>query len=136
MFRGWTLETDIHQIRALIAQMRKNCPPPGHPDCTEEDFQIPVRGGEQITLRVHKPVNRPDRACPGMVIFHGGGFVVGDLETEAWLCHLFTSLGGVAVDVQYRHAPESPFPGPVFDSFDALKWVSSTPFSSSKLGGF
>lgn len=58
-----------------------------------------------------------------MVVYHGGGYVVGDLETEAWLCNLFTSLGGIAVNVNYRHAPENPFPGPVDDCFNALKWV-------------
>lgn len=118
------MSTDLYQIRAIIAQMRKKSPPPKDKNCIEEDIEVPIRDGNQITVRVHKPLNRPDDGCPGMVVYHGGGFVVGDVETEAWLCHLFASLGGISVDVQYRHAPEHPFPSPIFDSFDGLKWVS------------
>ena len=65
----------------------------------------------------------PD-GCPGMVVFHGGGYLVGDFETEAWLCALFTKLGGIAVNVDYRHAPEHVFPAAIHDAFDATAWVS------------
>lgn len=49
--------------------------------------------------------------------------MVGDLETKAHLCALFTSLGGIAVNINYRHAPEHVFPQAIHDAFDATKWV-------------
>lgn len=60
-----------------------------------------------------------------MVMFHGGGFVVGNLAVNAGLAHTFAEMGGVAVDVDYRLAPEHPFPVPVHDCLDALRWVAA-----------
>jgi acetyl esterase/lipase len=65
----------------------------------------------------------PEDGCPIFVVYHGGGFVLGDLDDEATLCRNFTQLGGIAVNVDYRLAPEHPFPVPIEDAFDALKWV-------------
>jgi acetyl esterase/lipase len=58
-----------------------------------------------------------------MYVCHGGAYVLGEIDTEEWLCQLFVSLGGIAVDVIYRHAPEYPFPIPLNDSYDGLKWL-------------
>lgn len=49
--------------------------------------------------------------------------MLGDLDSEAWLCRTFTELGGIAVNVGYRLAPEYQFPVPCEDAYDALKWV-------------
>ena len=89
----------------------------------EEDRQIPVRDGSSITVRIHSPKSPPKDGSPVFVVYHGGGFVLGGLDNEALLCRKFTELGGVAVNVDYRLAPEYPFPTPVNDAYDALKWV-------------
>ena len=89
----------------------------------EEDRQIPVRDGSSITVRIHKPKTPPKNGCPIFVVYHGGGFVFGGLENEVLLCRSFTELGGIAVNVDYRLAPEHPFPVPIVDAYDALKWV-------------
>jgi acetyl esterase/lipase len=65
----------------------------------------------------------PAGGSPVFVVYHGGGFVFGDLDSETILCRQWVELGGVAVNVDYRLAPENPFPGPIHDAFDALKWV-------------
>lgn len=51
--------------------------------------------------------------------------MIGDLETEAHLCEWFTKLGGIAVNVDYRHAPEDVFPAAIEDAFDATNWAST-----------
>ncbi|KAH8891894.1 alpha/beta-hydrolase [Thozetella sp. PMI_491] len=128
VFRAMDLQTDIFQVRSIlstVSDMKKaSKPTPEALGCREEDIQVPLRDGASIIARVHKPLASPEGGAPGMVVFHGGGFIFGDLETEAWLCHIFTSLGGVAVDIDYRLAPEHPFPGPVYDCLDGLKWVA------------
>jgi acetyl esterase/lipase len=60
-------------------------------------------------------------------MFHGGGFCLGNLENETEFCRRWADLGGVAVNVDYRLAPEFSFPTPVYDAYDALKWVSCEP---------
>ncbi len=125
MMQGWSLETDIHAIRGMIEQMRASqfrVDPASRPH-TEEDVRIPARDGTSIGARIYKPRNAPSDGCPGMVVYHGGGFVIGDFETERWLCEMFTQLGGIAVNVDYRMAPEHVFPTAVEDSLDAAKWV-------------
>lgn len=124
---GWNRDTDIYAIRDMMAtrrasQLRVN---PAEKPHTEEDARIPTRDGNTIAARIYKPRNAPGDGCPGMIVYHGGGFVVGDFETEAWLCEMFTQLGGIAVNVDYRMAPEHVFPTALEDSLDAAKWVSA-----------
>ena len=125
---GWSIDTDISEQREMLAQARENMPKPDPSSlpCTVEDVQVTVRDGTSIQVRIYKPRDAPTNGCPGIVIYHGGGFCVGDADIEAWLCKMFTELGGIAVDIQYRHAPERPFPVPIEDSFDGLKWVRIT----------
>ncbi|MEM5421180.1 MULTISPECIES: alpha/beta hydrolase [Paraburkholderia] len=59
-----------------------------------------------------------------LVFFHGGGFVMGDIETHDDLCRLICRTAGVQVlSVDYRRAPEHPFPGPPEDCLDAFRWA-------------
>jgi len=97
--------------------------PKSAPPYVEEDIRIPGRDGTQLNVRVHRPRELPAAGCPGFVFFHGGGFCVGDANLGDWLCRIFTELGGVAVNVEYRLAPENVFPKAAEDAIDALKWV-------------
>lgn len=99
---------------------------------TETDVTIPVRDGASILVRIHKPKSPLSDGSPIFVVYHGGGFCLGGLDNEALLCRKFTELGGIAVNVDYRLAPENPFPVPVEDAFDALKWTAA---NFEKLGG-
>jgi acetyl esterase/lipase len=119
---------DIRQLRLKRAAVTASQPiaNPGV-DYLEEDRKIPMRDGMSITVRTHQPRVTPSDGCPGLVMFHGGGFCLGNLENETEFCRRWADLGGVAVNVDYRLAPEFSFPTPVYDAYDALKWVSCEP---------
>ncbi len=72
-------------------------------------FYVPVGGGENLPL---------------VVYYHGGGWVVGTIDTHDATCRALAAASGAAVlSVGYRLAPEVPFPGPLNDSYDALVWA-------------
>ncbi|KFY51384.1 hypothetical protein V497_09196 [Pseudogymnoascus sp. VKM F-4516 (FW-969)] len=95
------------------------------PEVTEQDHQIPVRDGSEITIRVYTPVTKPEGGSPLIVMFHEGGWGMGDLTDEEVNCRLFSrDLGAVCVNVEYRLAPEHPFPTWINDAWDALQWCA------------
>lgn len=124
----WDLNTNLPQIRTIIQAAKDAAPKidPATLPYLQEDISIPVRDNRSIDVRVYKPRGGSTEGRPGLVVFHGGGYAVGDLDTETWLCALFVKLGGIAVNVNYRHAPEHVFPAAVEDAYDATKWVRGT----------
>ncbi|XXG94943.1 hypothetical protein Hte_001202 [Hypoxylon texense] len=123
---SWNKDTDVHEVRAVLAQIARAQEEAGDLSTEEDDRQIRTRDGASITVRVHRPPGlAPDAGGrPGMLMLHGGGYSIGDLNAGARLGRIFAELGGVAVNVDFRLAPEHPFPGPVEDAYDALEWVS------------
>ncbi|WZH52329.1 MAG: alpha/beta hydrolase [Nocardioides alkalitolerans] len=88
-----------------------------------EDLIVPTRAGA-LDARSYTPAGSP---CAVVVYLHGGGWVLGDLEGHDQLCrHLAVAAGAVVVNVDYRHAPETPFPGPAEDAADAVAWAAAT----------
>lgn len=91
-------------------------------EVTEQDRKIPVRDGSEIIIRVYKPVTEKEGGSPLIVMFHEGGWGMGDLSDEEVNCRLFSrELGAVCVNVEYRLAPEHPFPTWINDAWDALQ---------------
>ncbi len=89
-----------------------------------EDRRIPGPAGE-IPVRIYHS-GPPGQARPGLVMYHGGAFVFGDLDTFAsWARHYCNSTGAVVVDVDYRLAPEHKFPAAAEDCYAALCWVAA-----------
>jgi acetyl esterase len=79
-----------------------------------------------IPVRVYTPVASGGTALPALVFFHGGGFVIGDLETHDALCRtLANETGAKVVAVDYRLAPEHKFPAAADDCYAATKWVEA-----------
>ncbi|TKA74431.1 hypothetical protein B0A49_02859 [Cryomyces minteri] len=119
---------DVYTLRTFIVEAKKNMTATiGKPEgVKEEDIQVPMRDGAEITVRVYSPEKPPSGGSPLIVMFHGGGFVLGGLENEELNCRLFCErLGFVALNVDYRLAPEHVFPTPVNDCWDALKWAAA-----------
>jgi len=78
-----------------------------------------------IPLRVYRPAGVSDsQRLPALVFFHGGGWVIGDLETHDVQCRQLTAEAGITVvAVDYRLAPEHKFPAAVDDAWAATRWV-------------
>jgi len=79
----------------------------------------------EIPLRLYRPAGVPDTApLPVYVYFHGGGWVIGDLESHDVLCRQLTAESGACVvAVDYRLAPEHKFPAAADDAWAATRWV-------------
>jgi acetyl esterase len=87
-----------------------------------DNFIIPGPGGE-IRARGYAPV-AASGALPALIYFHGGGFVAGSLESHDGLCRQFAAEGGFKViAVDYRLAPENPYPAAVDDAWAATRWI-------------
>ncbi|KAF5662365.1 lipase esterase [Fusarium heterosporum] len=127
MLNGWDMNTDLDAFREMMAQVQqyRTEPDPETLSYQMKDFKIPVRDCFQVDARSYSPKgDEVSDGRPGLIVFHGGGFITGDFNTEAGLCVEFTKLGGVALNIDYRHAPEHVFPQAINDAFDATVWVS------------
>ena len=103
------------------AQMAKVPPITG---ITTADRQAPGPDGE-VFVRIYQPAERPD-TLPALLWIHGGGYVLGSVERDDLLAtHLAKVAQCVVVSVEYRLAPEHPFPAPVEDCYAALKWLAT-----------
>ncbi len=77
-----------------------------------------------VRLRIHRPLGAPaGQALGGVLYLHGGGWVAGDLDTHDRICRGLANRSGAAViAVDYRLAPEHPFPAGLEDALAALAW--------------
>lgn len=81
-----------------------------------------------ISMRVHRPTSSPPTPAPALLWIHGGGYVIGNPAQDDRLCRTVANeLGAVVVAPQYRRAPEHPFPTPLYDCYEALRWLASQP---------
>jgi len=81
----------------------------------------------EVPVRVYRPETEDDRRLPVLVYYHGGGWVLGTLDSIDSACReLADRVGCVVVSVDYRLAPEHPFPAAVDDAYAALRWAAAT----------
>jgi acetyl esterase len=114
------------QLRTMVALMDEPAPALAR----IEDIEIPGPAGA-IPARVYDAAGAPAR--PVVAYFHGGGWVQGDLETHHGLCARIAQRAGVSVvAVDYRLAPEHPFPAGVEDCMAAYRWLRA---HAADLGG-
>ncbi len=85
---------------------------------------LPAR---RLTIRQYLPLPPEDgRPAPALLFFHGGGFTIGSIETHDRVCRMLAADGQCQVfSVEYRLAPEHPFPAAVDDAFESLRWLLS-----------
>jgi len=87
------------------------------------DLEIQMRDSEQIPVRVYRPSNSENLKT--IVFYHGGGFVLRNLDSHDDLCRrIAKKTGALVISVGYRLAPEFKFPIPVNDCYDALLWAN------------
>jgi len=113
-------DLEVTEARALVEQMatlvsdRKEV-------AEVKDLVIPGPAVE-IPARIYRP---GDGTLPGLVWFHGGGWVLGSLESTDPLCRsLAAQAGCLVISVDYRLAPEHRFPAAVEDAYAATRWVA------------
>jgi acetyl esterase len=108
--------------RASAAKSFKDAQGPLEPGVTSEDFDIPAPHGP-LPARSYRPDNQDPKA-PVFVYLHMGGGVIGDLDTGHAFCSILAKGARCAVvSVDYRLAPEHPFPAGLDDSLFAYRWV-------------
>jgi acetyl esterase len=139
-----------HHLAAMLSDVAAGDPPPLHslpPDetrhamrqaalaargssTTGEDLAI-ERSGSDLPVRIYRP--SADGPHPIVAFFHGGGWVLGDLEThDSMARHLCDTTRTIVVAVDYRLAPEHPFPAAVHDALDTVRWIHA---HAEDLGG-
>jgi len=91
-----------------------------------ETLQVPGSEGAPIALRLYRPLRPSASPTPVVVYLHGGGWVLGSLESHDGLCRRLANASGCAVaSVDYRLAPEHPFPAAGEDALAATRWVAA-----------
>ncbi|MBA4766509.1 MAG: alpha/beta hydrolase [Porphyrobacter sp.] len=91
------------------------------------DLVCPGPAGD-IPLRLYDARETREGPSPVITFYHGGGFVIGDLDTHHALCTEIAALADLPlVAVHYARAPEAPFPAAILDCEAATRWVASSP---------
>ena len=87
-----------------------------------DNKKITVRDGAQINVRIYRPVL--NKKLPVIMYYHGGGWVFGNCDSTDAGCQLLAEKAqAIVVSVDYRLAPEYPFPTPLYDAYDSFMWV-------------
>ncbi|WP_329464812.1 alpha/beta hydrolase [Streptomyces sp. NBC_01431] len=111
--------SDPVSARQGLAELAMAAPAPDTTGLDIEDRT--VAGDPDVAVRVY----RPHRARGAIVWLHGGGYVMGDLDTEhPWAARIAERSGAVLVSVGYRRAPENRFPAALDDACAALAWTA------------
>ena len=98
---------------------------PRAPLARVENFTLPAVDGTPLPARLYADTHLP---VPALLYLHGGGFVIGGLETHDSLCRqLARRSGGAVVALDYRRAPEFPFPTAVDDAWAAMRTLATRP---------
>ncbi|MGC4060239.1 MAG: alpha/beta hydrolase [Aquabacterium sp.] len=118
-------ELGVAQARELYDASTLMIDAPGETSAIALDLSIPCRDGARIGARLYKP-DTDATSQPVVLFFHGGGYVLGGLDSHDSLCEAMavnTPCAVLAVD--YRLAPEHKFPTAFHDAEDALQWLRS-----------
>jgi acetyl esterase len=118
-----TEERTVEQARELSRQRRLTRPELSEPVARVEDRRIPGPHGE-IPVRIYWPEGAGP--FPVLVYFHGGGWVICDLDSHDGVCRSLTRRAGcLTASIDYRLAPEHKFPVPAEDCYAATRWVAA-----------
>jgi acetyl esterase len=122
----------VAEAREMMTQGRAAIQPDPPDMASIEDMSVPAPHGT-IPVRVYRPLTLPKSGlAPGLVFYHGGGWVIGDLDSHDVVCRqIATQAGFVIVAVDYRLAPEHKFPAGVDDCIASTNWVAA---NTARLG--
>jgi acetyl esterase/lipase len=87
---------------------------------------IPGGDSQEMKIKIYEPVSRNAGKLPALLFIHGGGYVLGDVDGSDGDCQLFAEEAQcIVVSVEYRLAPEHPYPAPLEDCYAALVWMTN-----------
>lgn len=118
--------SDVTAARATVTAMKEQMPPFVAPDSVSVDTRrVPgPDGAPDLEIHIVSP-REPAGAVPALYWMHGGGFVFGSADEELpSLAHIADVLGVVGLSVEYRLAPEHPYPAPLEDCYAGLCWTA------------
>ncbi|BBH24066.1 esterase [Paenibacillus baekrokdamisoli] len=96
------------------------------PDVAIKNLMIAGPASE-LLIKIYEPANRMDKNLPSLLWIHGGGYVLGHPDSDDALCERFVvEANCVVVSVDYRLAPEHPYPAAIEDCYAALKWMADS----------
>ncbi|MBI1257900.1 MAG: alpha/beta fold hydrolase [Chloroflexi bacterium] len=126
-----TLTTEIlPQIRAMSARTFADLPQSSELSISERFISGP-EGAPDVRVLVYLPTPAQE-ALPVLLWLHGGGYIMGSANAEDTMVKsIISAIGCAVVAVDYRLAPETPYPGSLEDCYAALKWLST---HASELG--
>ena len=122
---GFNAVADIVERRAAALQLLAALEVPPNPNVVSADHAIPgPHGAPDITMRVYRPVDATGTR-PGIYFIHGGGMVLGNMDGEDPVASMICErVDAIVVSVEYRLAPEHPYPAPVEDCYAGLAWMA------------
>lgn len=111
-------------IDGVVAAVKANAPPVEGVET--RDLDVPgFEGGPPVRVRVYRPTARSE-ALPALLWMHPGGWVLGSIELDdLTAAQLAKDVECVVVSVEYRLAPEHPYPAALHDCYAALKWLAA-----------
>jgi acetyl esterase/lipase len=116
---------NIGETRAMVEGMLEgvNAQAPPTPGITIEDLELPG-DGTSVPVRLYRP-QQADKPLPVLLWLHPGGFVIGSIAMDELMARaLAAGVGCAVVSVNYRLAPEHPFPAAIEDAWTALAWIA------------
>ena len=121
------VDMTLEEARASYQALHNLADRPARDLAVIRDLACPGPYGE-ISLRLYDARENREGSTPVIVFYHGGGFVIGDLDTHNALCTEIAALADLPlVAVDYARAPEAPFPAAILDCEAATRWVASSP---------
>ena len=112
------------EARAHVKRMVASLATDPEPVARVENRSVPGPDGP-VPVRIYWPQTAPPAPLPALVYFHGGGWVICDLDTHDPTCRAITNnVGCVVVSVDYRLAPEHKFPAAAEDAYTATLWAA------------
>lgn len=127
----FTIEDGVDVAREKIRALKP--PPEMLPDMRIEELIVGYGDLTDIPVRIYWPPVETHDKLPVVVFYHGGGFAIGDLDTHDHVARAHAvAAEAIVVSVDYRLAPEHPFPAGVDDAWAALRWVGA---HAADLGG-
>jgi acetyl esterase/lipase len=119
----WFAPVITEQTYQVVREQRARAPrAPLSPDVERIDFAIP--GDQPVSVRVHRERTSELRSQPCVYLLHGGGYIGGSQDFQDWRFDRWCKdFGCIGVTIEYRLAPEAPYPAAIEDCYAGLAWI-------------